>query len=309
MNLNDAFYFVQVVEKGGFSAAARSLNIPKSRLSRRVRQLEDDLNVRLLQRTSRIVTTTEVGEEYYRHARDALARFEIAETAVRRKTNTIEGTVTVSCSVGMAQFGLDQILPRFLQDNPGVTVVQRASNQMEDLIKGGIDVAIRGHMDTLPDSSLIQMRLARVEWHLFCSPEFHDTLDRSDDPVALADHPALVLGQPGATHQWLLTGGDGQTASVPCRVRFASDDMSTLKNAAALSLGLVALPAYVCRSEVEAGSLVRVLPGWTAGRPHISLLMPSRRGLLPAFEAFLDHLKQEMPAVLAGGASQSKNKT
>jgi len=302
MDLNDAFYFVQVVEKGGFSAAARALNIPKSRLSRRVRHLEDDLSVRLLQRTSRIVTTTEVGEEYYRHARDALARFEIAETAVRRKTNTMGGTVTVSCSVGMAQFGLDQILPRFLQDNPGVTVVQQASNQMEDLIKGGIDVAIRGHMDTLPDSSLIQLRLARVQWHLFCSPEFHDTLDKCDDPTALADHPALVLGRPGATHQWVLTDGDGQTASVPCQVRFASDDMSTLKNAAALSLGLVALPSYVCRPEVEAGSLVRVLPGWTAGLPQISLLMPSRRGLLPALEAFLYFLKQELPAVLGDDA-------
>ncbi len=309
MDLNDAFYFVQVVEKGGFSAAARSLNIPKSRLSRRVRQLEEDLSVRLLQRTSRIVSTTEIGEEYYRHARDALARFEIAETAVRRKSNTIEGTVTVSCSVGMAQFGLDQILPRFLQDNPGVTVVQRASNQMEDLIKGGIDVAIRGHMDSLPDSSLIQMRLARVEWHLFCSPEFHETLDHGDDPVALSNHPALVLGRPGATHQWLLTHRNGQSASVPCSVRFASDDMSTLKNAAALSLGLVALPAYVCRSEVEAGSLVRVLPYWTAGHPQISLLIPSRQGMLPAFEAFLSFMKQELPTVLAGDSPANAQET
>ncbi len=305
MNLNDAFYFVQVVEKGGFSAAARSLNIPKSRLSRRVRQLEDDLGVRLLQRTSRIVTTTEVGKEYYRHAQDALARFEIAETAVRRKTNTIEGIVTVSCSVGMAQFGLDQILPRFLHDNPGVTVVQRASNQMEDLIKGGIDVAIRGHMDTLPDSSLIQVRLARVEWHIFCSPDYFDALEEPYDPTALANHPALVLGRPGTTHQWQLTDADGQSASVPCTVRFASDDMSTLKNAAALSLGLVALPSYVCRPEVDAGTLVRVLPGWTAGHPQISLLMPSRRGLLPAFEALLEFLKQELPAVLAGDAAAS----
>tara|TARA_R110000751_G_scaffold95381_5_gene186411 strand:+ start:8079 stop:9002 length:924 start_codon:yes stop_codon:yes gene_type:complete len=306
MDLNDAFYFVQVVEKGGFSAAARSLNIPKSRISRRVRQLEDHLGVRLLQRTSRIVTTTVIGKEYFGFARDALARFEIAETAIRRKTNRIEGTVTVSCSVGMAQFGLEQILPRFLQDNPGVTVVQRASNQMEDLIRGGIDVAIRGHMDTLPDSSLIQLRLARVEWHLFCSPEYHDTLHLYDDPAALANHPALVLGRPGATHQWLLTDGDGQSASVPYRVRFASDDMSTLKNAAALSLGLVALPSYVCRPEVEAGSLVRLLPGWTAGLPQISLLMPSRRGLLPAFEVFLDFLKQELPAILAGDAAAAR---
>ena len=299
MDLNDAFYFVQVVEKGGFSAAARFLNVPKSRLSRRVRLLEDDLGVRLLQRTSRIVATTEIGEEYYRHARDALARFETAETAVRRRTNTIGGTVTVSCSVGMAQFGLNQILPRFLQDKPGVTVVQRASNQMEDLIKGGIDVAIRGHMDTLPDSSLIQVRLARVEWHLFGSPEYVDALGSVDEPAVLADQTALVLGRPRETHQWLLTDESGQTASVPCNVRFASDDMSTLKNAAEMSLGLVALPSYVCRSEIEAGTLVRVLPKWTAGRPQISLLIPTRRGMLPAVEAFLDCLKQDLPTVLA----------
>jgi len=171
-----------------------------------------------------------------------------------------------------------------VQDNPGVTVVQRASNQIEDLVKGGIDVAIRGHMDTLPDSSLIQVRLARVEWHLFGSPEFVDALGSVNEPGALADQTALVLGRP---------------REVPCNVRFASDDMSTLKNAAEMSLGLVALPFYVCRSEIEAGTLVRVLPNWTAGRPQISLLIPTRRGMLPAVEAFLDCLKQDLPAVLA----------
>lgn len=300
MDLNDAYYFVQVVEKGGFSAAARVLNIPKSRLSRRVKQLEDDLGVRLLQRTSRVVSTTDIGEEYYRHAQEALAQFEVAETAIRRRTNNIEGSVTVSCSVGMAQFALDQILPRFLQDNPQVTLVQLASNQIEDLVKVGIDVAIRGHIDKLPDSSLIQVKLAKLEWHLFCSPEFRESLSPSDDPIILSQHPALVLGRPRETHQWLLTDSDGQSASVPCQVRMASDDMATLKSAAALSLGIVALPSYVCRPEVDAGSLVRVLPNWTAGAPQISLLMPSRRGRLPAFEALVDFLKRELPPVLAG---------
>ena len=300
MDLNDAFYFAQVVEKGGFSAASRALGIPKSKLSRRVKQLEDDLGVRLLQRTSRVVTPTEIGTEYFQLAQEALNRFEIAETAIRRKTNNIEGTVTVSCSVGMAQFALDQILPRFLQDNPRVTVVQQASNRIEDLIKGGIDVAIRGHMETLPDSSLIQMRLAHVEWQLFCSRDYRDSLERTDDPATLAHHPALVLGRPRDSHQWLLTDRDGQSASVPGQVRLASDDMTTLKRAAVLSLGIVALPSYVCRPDVDAGSLVRVLPGWTAGRPQISLLMPSRQGLLPALEAFLNFLKRELPTVLTG---------
>ena len=178
MDFNDAFYFVQVVEKGGFSAAARYLNIPKSRLSRRVRQLEDDLGVRLLQRTSRFVTTTEVGKEYYRHAQEALGWFDVAEAAIRRKTNAVSGTVTVSCSVGMAQFGLDQILPRFLLDNPGVTVVQRASNQMEDLIKGGIDVAIRGHVEEDNRSLADDPMLAHCQVHRFVV--LHKELDADD---------------------------------------------------------------------------------------------------------------------------------
>ena len=148
---------------------------------------------------SGVVTPTEIGAEYFQLAQEALNRFEIAETAIRRKTNNIEGTVTVSCSVGMAQFALFQILPRFLQENPRVRVVQQASNRIEDLIKGGIDVAIRGHMETLPDSSLLQVRLAHVEWHLLCSTDYRDSLERTDDPATLTEWtiPADTVLQPG----------------------------------------------------------------------------------------------------------------
>lgn len=297
MDLNDAFYFVHVVEKGGFSAASRALNIPKSKLSRRVRHLEDDLGVRLLQRTSRVVTPTDLGEEYYRLSVSALQQFDLAETAIRRRANTISGSVSVSCSVGMAQFALNRVLPAFLQENPKVTVVQRASNRMEDLVKEGIDVAIRGHMETLPDSSFIQLRLATLEWHLFCSPQYMAALPAPDDPTLLAQHPALVLGRPKETHQWLLTDHAGQNASVPCEVRLASDDMTTLKQAAELGLGITALPSYVCHRELETGTLTRVLPSWTAGSPQISLLTQSRRGMLPATQALIEFLKNELPTV------------
>jgi len=298
MDLNDAYFFVHVVEKKGFTAAARALSVPKSRVSRRVKELESALGARLLQRNSRQMAVTEIGQEYYNHAREAVARLEAAETAVRRRTNAIEGLVTVSCSVGMAQFALNKILPKFLEDHPKVNVVQQASNQMVDLLEGGIDIAIRGHIDTLPDSSLIQVRLAELEWHVFCSPEYHQKLSTLEEPDALADHPCLLLGRTKETDQWILEDNLGRSVTVSCKVRLASDDMTTLKEAAMHGLGLVALPSYVCKTELEAGSLMRALPKWTAGRPQISLIMPSRRGILPAVETFVTHLKRTLPGEL-----------
>jgi DNA-binding transcriptional LysR family regulator len=298
MDLNNAFYFVHVVEKQGFSAAARALGIPKSRVSRHVQQLELSLGVRLLQRSSRKVAVTEVGQEYYRNARLALDRMEEAEACVRRRSSVLEGQVTVSCSVGMAQFGLSRILTRFLLDNPRVNVRQQASNQLIDLLENGVDVAIRGHVDNLPDSSLIQRRLSHVPWHLFAAPEHLERMDNPELPEELEGRSGLALGwQPGGGC-WSLQDKRGVTASIPFDIRLHSDDMVTLKRAAAESLGIVALPAYVCRDDVTAGNLVRVLPDWTAGEPQISLLMPSKQGVLPPVEAFVDFLLKELPPAI-----------
>lgn len=298
MNLNDAFYFVQVVEKRGFAAAGRALGVPKSRLSRRVQQLEERLGTRLLQRTSRRLAITEIGQEYYEHARAALDRIEAAEAAVQRRTNALEGRVTVSCSVGMAQFALSRIVPDFLAENSKVVIVQQVSNRMVDLLEGGIDLAIRGHVESLPDSSLVQTRLARVSWYLFGGPAYLDRAGRPETPEALSRHDGLCLGHRSGEGHWSLNDPDGATASVPYRIRLASDDMSTLKHAAADGLGLVALPGYVCRAEVGAGTLERILPAWNAGEPQLSLLMPSRKGVPPAVDAFAGFLRSELPSVV-----------
>ncbi len=300
MDPNDAFYFVHVVEQQGFTAAARVLGIPKSRISRHVQQLEQKLGARLLQRTSRRMLITEAGQDFYHHAREALDCITSAEAAVQRRVNLLDGKVTVSCSVGMAQFGLNRIVPQFLLDNPRVDVVQKVSNQMVDLLEAQVDVAIRGHVAQLPDSSLIQIRLARVPWHLYCAPDYLLKAGAPTGPEAFADHPGLCLGVPGRGPRWTLTDAMGGTMSVPFQVRLASDDMSTLKEAAAQGLGLVALPAYVCAGEVEAGTLVKAAPDWLAGQPQISLLMPSRQGVLPVVEAFVAHLRSALPAVIEG---------
>lgn len=297
LDLNDYFYFVQVVEKRGFTAAARTLNVPKSRLSRHVQQLETRLGVRLLQRSSRRFVVTEVGEAFYRHARAALDQVEAAEAEVLRQTSTLAGQVRLSCSVGMARFALLEIVTRFLVDNPKVDIIQNVTNQPVDLLASGIDIALRGHSGALPDSTFIQRRVARTPWYLFASPAYLDRTGDPSHPDELEGHVGLKAGSAPESDQWSLRGPNDVRATVPFTPRLCTDDMSTLKEAAAAGLGIVALPGYVCRHDVESTRLVRVLPEWTAADAQLSMIMPSARGRLPAVEALAEHLRLELPRV------------
>jgi DNA-binding transcriptional LysR family regulator len=295
MDLNSYLYFVHVVEKRGFTAAGKALGVPKSRLSRHVRQLEDRLGVRLIQRTSRQFVVTEIGEIFYRHARAAIDDVEAAEAEVERQTNTLSGQVRLSCSVGMAQFALVDLIADFLSDNPKVDVIQNVTNQSVDLVKAGIDIAIRGHAGPLPDSSFVQSRVARTPWFLFAGPTYLDRIGSPGSPDDLDAHEGLKVGWKPEVGQWSLRGPDDVRVTIPFQPRLCSDDMSTLKRAAAAGLGIVALPGYVCRDDVEEGRLVRVLPEWIAGDAQLSMIMPSRRGRLPAVEALAEHLRRELP--------------
>ncbi len=303
MDLNQAYYLVHVVEKQGFSAAARTLGIPKSRISRQVKALEEGLGTRLLNRDSRHMSLTEAGEAYYRHARAALDCMVAAEAAVHRGRDALEGTVTLSCSVGVAQFALGRVLPRFLAENPRVVLRLQASNDFADMIGDGIDLAIRGHFRLLPDSGLIQRRITEVPWHLFASPGLAQQFGPSASPTDLDGQPGLALGWRPGGDSWSLQGPNGSSASVPFAARLRSDDMVTLKQAAAAGLGMVALPAYVCAEDVSTGRLSRVLPDWVAGLPEISLLTHERRGNPPQVDALAAFLRRELPDVMNGGGS------
>jgi len=300
MHLNHAFYFVSVVEKNGFSAAARALGIPKSRISRQVRQLEEMLDTKLLLRDSRHLSLTEAGRAYLQHARAALDCMATAEAAVRRKQDILEGSVTLSCSVGVAQYAVSSLLPLYLAENPRVVVRLQVSNAFVDLIEDGVDLAIRGHVKLLPDSQLVQRRLAVVPWHLFASRGYLESRGTPETLSELEGREALALGWRPGDDCWSLQDALGSTASIPYDVRLRSDDMVTLKRAAAEGLGIVALPGYVCRDEVAAGQLCRLLSDWTAGLPELSLLMPSRKGVPPQVEALVRFLRKALPAVVQG---------
>lgn len=298
-DLNDYFYFVHVVEKQGFSAASEALGLPKSRLSRHVRQLEERIGARLIHRTTRQFRVTEIGEVFYRHARAAIDEVQNAENAVERKKNLLSGNVTISCSVGVAQFALKELLARFIADNPLVSVFQQVTNQNVDLVAAGVDLAVRGHSGALPDSSLVQRPLARAEWQLFAAGSYEDEHGALVAPSDIASHRTLALGWQSPNSKWTLGNDAGEEIVVEITPRLKSEDMSTLKHAAICGAGIAALPAYTCRKELKNGELRRVLPDWHAGRAELSLVAPTRKGQPQAVLALQQFLLAELGGVVA----------
>lgn len=297
LDLNDFFLFVQVVDRGGFTAAGRTLRMPKSTLSHRIQRLETNLRVRLLNRTSRRFGMTDAGEEFYRHAVVMLREAERAETAIRHRLSEPTGTVRCTAGVATIQFAMREILADFLVRYPKVNVVAHATDRNVDIVGESYDVAIRAHSDPLPDSNLVQRMLAPAPWFLFAGSAYLDANDAPETPQDLQKHPSLFMMRTGVAPVWRLRHSSEAKDEVvmPLTPRLLSDDMIGLKQTAIKGLGVVALPGYVCRDEVRSGDLRRVLPDWLAGDSTITALIPYRQGLLPSVRVFLDHLATEFP--------------
>jgi DNA-binding transcriptional LysR family regulator len=297
LDLNDFFHFVQVVDRGGFTAAGRSLGVPKSTLSHRIQQLENHLGVRLLNRTSRRFAMTDAGQEFYRHAVAMLREAEEAETAIRHRLSEPVGSVRCTAAVATVQFAMRDMVADFLIRYPKVDLVVHATDQKIDLVAENYDVAIRAHSDPLPDSTLVQRKLVPAPWFLFAGAKYLGVADPPQKPQDLMKHPSLFMMRSGFAPGWRLRHSSRAKEEFvgPLKPRLLSDDMIGLKEAALAGLGIAALPGYVCRQEVQAGSLCRVLTSWVADETTITALLPYRQGLLPAVRVFLDHLVTEFP--------------
>ncbi|WP_051235715.1 LysR substrate-binding domain-containing protein [Marinimicrobium agarilyticum] len=308
LDLNDLKYFVHVVDFHGFTAASGELGIPKSRLSRRVSALEEALQVKLLHRSSRQFSVTDIGASLYEHAKAMLIEAQAAESAVGQRLSEPSGTVKLSCSHGIAEFALGGLLPRFLEENPKVTLVQDVGNHYVDPIAEGFDLVIRAHDQPLPDSELIQKRLAQVCWGLFAAPQYLANRDQPQSPEELEAHPRLLTGN-DPDKRWTLQHEHLPDVIIQNRARYVSGSMMQLKYAAKKGLGVVALPTYVCADCVIEKSLIRILPEWSVGRPYISLITTSRRGQLPAVKALVEALEQWFERIDEREDSQSISTT
>lgn len=296
-DLNDLFYFAKVVEHGGFAAAGRVLGMPRSKLSRRVVLLEERLGVRLIQRSTRRFSVTEIGQEYYRHCRAVLVEAEAAQEVVERTRSRPQGLVRLSCPPGLLHVPVGEMLARFMAQNPLVQVQLDSTNRRVDVVAEGLDVALRVRFPPLEESDLVMRVLADSPQRLVASP---DLLQGQPGPLVPADlHglPSLDSGSPQDEHDWRLEGPGGATATVRHQPRLVTGDMIALRLAALQGLGVAQLPCLAVRRDLAEGRLVDVLPGWAPRPGIVHAVFPSRRGMLPSVRALLDFLATEFAAL------------
>lgn len=295
LDLNDMLYFVEVVERGGFAAAGRALGIPKSRLSRRVAELEAQLGVRLLQRTTRKLSLTQVGETYLRHCQAMRDAALAASDAVAEVQTEPRGTIRVTCPVTLAQTVLGELMPQFLQRCPLVHVEMQVTNRPVNLVEEGVDVALRVRASLEDSGSMVVKRLDSSRQILVASP---DLLQRQGTPRTLDELQLLdsmAMSAVDGSSSLLLLGPEDREHRLQLQPRYVVDDLLTLKFAALAGSGMCWLPDYMCQDELAQGRLVRLLPEWAPPRGIVHAVFPSRRGLAPAVRHFLDFLGETMP--------------
>jgi len=290
------FYFAEVVDRGGFASAGRALGIPKSKLSRRVSELEERLGVRLLQRTTRKLSLTEAGELYHRHAVAVREEAEAAEEAVAMVQSEPRGTIRVTCPITLAQTTIGPIIPKFLKEHPLVRIEMLLTNRAIDLVKEGVDVALRVRQALDDSGSVVVKKLATSQALLVASPALLDAHGRPERLDDLQRIPTVAMSAVDGRAIWYVIGPDAGDFALHHKPCFTADDMLTLKFSAMQGLGMTVLPDYMIRRELREGALVEALPGWRPRPGIMHAVFPSRRGMVPAIRRFLDFLGENVTA-------------
>lgn len=292
-DLNDLYYFAQVVEHGGFAPAGRALDQPKSKLSRRVASLEERLGVRLIQRSTRHFSVTEIGQEYYRHCLAMLVEAESAAEVIERHRSEPQGVVRLSCPTALLNFWVGPMLARFMIAHPLVALQVESTNRQVDLIQEGIDIALRVRFPPLESSDLVMKVLGESRQRIVGAPSLRERLPARPIPADVAALPTLHWGSVQREYHWHLDGPNGVNAQVRHRPRMITDDLVALRQAALAGVGAVHMPAVVVSGDLNDGSLINLLPDWAPRTGMVQAVFPSRRGLLPSVRALLDFLGQE----------------
>ena len=293
MDLNELVVFVRVVQAGSIRGAAELLGMPKSTVSRKLIELEERLDARLLQRTTRKLGLTDVGRMYYDHGVHIVSEVENAEHAVRSQHEAPRGLLRVTAPLNLAVLG--PIVSEYLRRYPEVRLELSANARVVDLIEERFDVGIR--IGRLEDSSLIAKPVATVEWILAAAPAYLKRRGRVRSPADLNKHDCLLFGSSAK----LTLTRDGASQNLSMTPKLLVTDMEVLQVALNDGLGIAVTPAFLCEKSIRARRLERVLPKWSPPSTPIQIVYPSTRHLSPTVRSFIDHVQARLAGITQGG--------
>jgi DNA-binding transcriptional LysR family regulator len=282
--------FVQVAELGSLTRASEALGMSISATSRHLIALEERLNVRLVQRTTRQLYLTAEGEKFYSRSKDFLSGMREAEESITEVSVNPTGLLRISASLSFCLLHLNPVVARFTTLYPKVVIEVVSSNRYYDIIENGVDVAIRTRR-VEADSSITIRRLAETRRLLAASPDYLVRHGIPSTPQALKDH-RLILYTLADNWSELSFRRGGEAVTVPVAGVLNANDGQIIRKAALDGLGILAQPTYIIQEDLEAGRLVRVLDDWDLPRLTMNIAFPTRTHLPARTRLFIDFLAQ-----------------
>ncbi len=294
MDLNDIVVFTKVVETRSFTAAAEALGLPKSTVSRKLAQLEERLGVRLVQRSTRKVSVTEIGEAYYARCARIVTDVTVANQFVTDMQPEPRGLVRVTAPIDFSNAHLGPIIAAFTEQHREINVELHATDRPVDLLEEGFDVAVR--FLVREDSTLATRRLCAIVGGLVAAPEY---LARRGTPTTFEEldgHDRVLFAPSPRFQVWTLTDGT-TTFDFGGPARFTSNNLGAVRSAALAGAGIAVMSDFFVAKDVAAGALVRVMPGWTGTPVTAHLVYQARDRLPPRLVLFLDHVARAFDPV------------
>ena len=290
--------FVAVVRNAGFRGAATSMHIPRSTVSHRIARLEEELGVRLIERTTRKLRMTTIGESFFDRCVRILADVEEAHLSVTSAQRAPQGTLRVACTLLFGHLYMARIASDFMRKYPDVEIEIVASNRRVNLIEEGFDLAVV-IMGAHEDSSMLARKLAVSEVRCCASPAYVAARGLPSQPEDVASHSCIVYGDSRQT-TWRFER-PGESRSIALRGRMAVNSLMMAHTAARRGVGIAALPTFLCNDDLHDGRLVPVLGDWLIGRAEMRVVYPSNRYLAPRVRLFLEALVAGYTDAFASG--------
>ncbi|GKT11474.1 MAG: hypothetical protein ISEC1_P0438 [Thiomicrorhabdus sp.] len=287
MDLNQIYYFITVVECGSYTKAAQRLSIPKSTLSRHIQALEDNVQVRLLNRSTRKLSLTKAGESFFNKSLPQVTHLQNIYADISQYHKDVTGHLRVTMPTEVGTCFLNKVLPKFLAQHPKIKLELDFSTSNQNLIEQGFDLAIR--IGKLEDSSYIAKRIASPKLSLYASPDYllsKGTLNSLDE---INQHHHIIMGfSKGYLHI------KGQEPVLRQNYQLSTNSMTFNKMMCMEGHGIAFLPDALCESGLQSGRLVKVLDGTPFEQPNIYAVYPSRSHPSKALSTFINFVTEEI---------------